>query len=362
MLRSPGTSLFLIVFIIACAAALTSCANRSPVSSVGYFDPNYATEIARARNIVAPLVRRGSGVSVAIGLDGELIWSEGFGYKSLAQDQEVSPTDQFRLYSLMKQVTSVLALQSVLRGEISFNTNARDLLPELPESYSAVTLQHLLTHTSGVRHYLHPAEAMFFNHCENARTALGRFINDPLVHQPGTQETYSTFGFMLASAMLEAASGMSFPTLVQQRIAEPAGLKTFTLETPADSTKALAFYDVDSQGQSHPSLPVDNSCKMGGGGFVASAEDLVRFHNAVLNASLVPAPALKQLLGERDALLAGGSGVGGQAVSVADLGSRISVVVLSNTSGLEQELALQRARDLLQQVFVPHNAQERVGG
>jgi CubicO group peptidase (beta-lactamase class C family) len=92
---------------------------------------------------------------------------------------------------------------------------------------------------------------------------------------------------------------------------------------------------------------------MGGGGFVASAEDIVRFHNAVLDGGLVPLAAVRQMLAGRTTLEAGGSGPGGEALSYVDVDSRISVVVLSNTGGLEQRMALERARELLVDVFIP---------
>jgi hypothetical protein len=125
------------------------------------------------------------------------------------------------------------------------------------------------------------------------------------------------------------------------------------LEGSPGADVALTFYDVDEDGRVHVTPAVDNSCKMGGGGFLASAEDMVRFHNAVLRGELVPMPAVRQMLGERKALAAGGSGPGGQAVSLVDLDTKVSVVIVSNMSGLEQQIALDRARGLLAAVFAP---------
>jgi len=331
---------------------LLSCAYTSqPPSSLGAYDPQFSLAIERGRNIVSPLIRRGAGVSVAVGVDGKLVWSEGFGFTSLDGNEQIKPYYQFRIYSLMKQITAVMALQSVLQGELSFSTPATDVIPGLPERFADVTLLHLITHTSGVRHYHHPEEAVFFNHCVSAQDGLPLFVNDQLLHTPGETESYSTYGFVLASAMLENATNSTFDSLVEERISEPAGIGTLQLETRHSKASTMSFYDVDEDGRTSEALPVDNSCKMGGGGFVASAEDVVRFHNAVLNGNLVPEPAIRQLLGSRNSLEAGGGGVGAQAVSIVDLDSRVSVVILSNTSGLEQQIALNRARGLLLDIF-----------
>lgn len=330
---------------------LTACVpTQSHPISDGVSDSNFILQIDRARNIVQPLTRRGSAVSVAVGVDGQLVWSQAFGYASLAKERPASISDEFRFYSLMKQLTALIALQSVLQGEIAFDTTAQEVFPELPDAFDEVTLQHLLTHTSGVRHYHHPQEAIEFGSCENAQLALYKFINDPLLHAPGTQETYSSYGFVLASAMLEARSGVPFAELVAKHLSPGTGA-SLQLDSRTVTGSGLEFYDVDADGETHPALPVDNSCKMGAGGFRGTAEDLVRIHNAALNGTLAPSPAINQLLGGRSSLEAGGIGVGGEAVSIIDFDSRISVVLLSNTSGLEQRMALQRARDLLLAVF-----------
>ena len=221
---------------------------------------------------------------------------------------------------------------------------------QLPDTYEQINLRHLLTHTSGIRHYFHPQEAVEFGHCEQANGALHRFVNDSLVHRPGEQETYSTYGFVLASAMLEARSGIPFSDLLSRHLTPAAGV-SLVLDSRNRPDSGLHFYDVHDDGEVTPALPIDNSCKMGGGGFRGSAQDLVAIYNAALNEELAPMPAISQLLGGRTSLTAGGSGVGGEAVSIIDFESRISVVLLSNTSGLEQRIALRRARDLLLSVF-----------
>ena len=341
-----------LILLFSTVCLLPACAYKTTaISTPGVHDSDYDTAIERGRNIVAPLVRRGSAVNVAVGIDGKLVWSEGFGYTSLENKSPAMPEHSYYLYSLMKQVTAVLAMQAAVQGEITFETTAGELIPDLPPDYRNITLQHLITHRSGVRHYHHPAEANMFRNCDSATEALGYFIDDPLVHTPGTAETYSTYGFVLASAMLEQASGISFPRLIEERIVNTTDITTLRLDKQ-DKQGSPYFYDVDEDGETRPALPVNNSCKMGGGGFVASAEDLVRFHNAVLQGQLVPDAAVRQLLGSRNVLEAGGSGSGGEAVSIVDMNSRISVVVLSNTSGLEQRIALERARDTLMSVFV----------
>lgn len=329
------------------------CTGTRSLSIPGETATGYEQAIERGRHIVAPLVRRGSGVAVAVGVNGRLVWSEGLGRTRLDEGEPVRADMPFRVYSLMKQVTSVLALQTALRGDVAMGASVRRIMPHLPVQYEPVTLSQLLHHRGGVRHYRSPGEALMTGHCVTAAEALPRFLNDPLVAQPGSKESYSTWGYVLASAVLEAAAGVPFGSLLEEGILNPARMTSTRLEGSAGADTPLTFYDVDEDGRVHVAPAVDNSCKMGGGGFLASAEDIVLFHNAVLRGELVPMAAVRQMLGERTALAAGGSGPGGQAVSLVDLDTNVSVVILSNTSGLEQRIALDRARGLLAAVFAP---------
>lgn len=341
------------ILIVAFAPLLTAClGTRQRVQTPGVTHADFALAIERGRNIVRPLTRRGSGVAVAIGVGGQLVWSEGFGRVSMSDGAPVRPDMPFRVYSLMKQVTAVATLQAAQRGEVDLRAPIRRVIPGLPDAYERVTLGQLLAHTGGVRHYRDSAEAHMTAPCATASDALPRFIGDPLVGEPGVAQRYSTWGFVVASAVLEQAAGMPFDSLIMARIAGPAGMRSIRLEGKGAPTP-LGYFDVDAAGVTRATPQLENSCKMGGGGFVASAEDIVRFHNAVLRGELVPLRAARQLLGNRSVLEAGGSGPGGEAVSVVDLDTRVSVVVLSNTGGLEQRIALQRAREILEAVFSP---------
>jgi CubicO group peptidase (beta-lactamase class C family) len=343
-----------VLLVVSAALSLSGClAQRSVVTTPGEVSADFAVAIARGRNIVRPLAQRGSGVAVAVGVDGKLVWSEGFGHGSRDGGAPVQPDSRFRVYSLMKQVTAVMALQSASRREVDLRASVRRVIPDLPEHYLPVTALQLLTHTSGVRHYRDSAEARLTVACATAAEALPHFVADPLAGTPGTVERYSTWGFVLLSAVLERAAGLPFDSVLAARIAGPSAMTTIRLEGKDDPGTRVRYYDVDGKGNTRETPRLDNSCKMGGGGFVSSAEDLVRFHNAVLRGELVPLPAVRQMLGARTSLLAGGSGPGAEAVSQVDLATRISVVILSNTGGLEQRLALHRARDLLAAVFAP---------
>ncbi len=140
------------------------------------------------------------------------------------------PSDYlFRLGSVSKIVTTVAAARLVTRGILELDTPIAYWLPDLPAHHRATTLRQLFTHTGGVRHH----DPVDLNHKGpggpiTQRAYSGRddilelFIDDPLVAQPGEKVSYSSFGYTLASFVMEAAAGVEFTQLVWRKSARPS--------------------------------------------------------------------------------------------------------------------------------------------
>jgi CubicO group peptidase (beta-lactamase class C family) len=99
-----------------------------------------------------------------------------------------------------------------------------------------------------------------------------------LLSEPGTQYSYSSYGFNLISAVIEGATGKDYLAQMEERVFEPLGMRN----TSADQNRFIVMdrvrpYVVDEQGRFANAPYVDNSYKWAGGGFVSTAEDLVRF-------------------------------------------------------------------------------------
>ncbi len=113
---------------------------------------------------------------------------------------------------------------------------------------------------------------------------------------PGTKYSYSTYGFNLLSAAIESASGEPFLEYMQRRVFDALGLA----HTAADQNRLLVnersrFYARQKDGSFENAPYVDNSYKWAGGGFVSTAEDLVRFGSALLRPGFLSADSLKLL-------------------------------------------------------------------
>jgi CubicO group peptidase (beta-lactamase class C family) len=133
-------------------------------------------------------------------------------------------------------------------------------------------------------------------HYNTVKDGLEIFINDSLLHEPGTRFQYSSHGYNLLSAVIESASGMEFLTFMNENVFTPAEMKY----TVADLKDTLilyrsGFYSMNA-GKIINAPYVDNSYKWAGGGYLSTSEDIVKFGNAILYNKLFPESIKSELI------------------------------------------------------------------
>lgn len=267
------------------------------LSSLGALPAQQALNLAvdAERVVAATMTASGApGIAVAVARGDRVLLARGFGFADLENSVPVTAATVFRLASISKPIAAVLALQLHEQGRLALDADVRTLVPEFPAKAWPVTTRQLLGHLGGVRHYRR-GEAESVVPLATQRAGLFRFADDPLLHEPGTRYLYSTYGYCLAGAAIEAAAGAPFAELVRERIARPCGAPTLQ----ADDTRRLirgraqGYERVD--GELRNSEPMDSSYKLAGGGLCASAEDLTRFGMGLLGGRLLGADAFAQM-------------------------------------------------------------------
>ena len=228
------------------------------------------------------------GLSAAIGRGGELIWTRGYGFADLENQVAATEKTVYRLASISKPMTSVCVMQLVEQGKIDLDAEVQELLPSFPAKRWPLTARHLLGHLGGVRHYKNPQELASAVHYLDLTKPLSIFKDDPLLFEPGTRYSYTTYGFNLLGSLVEAASGQNFPRYLAEHVFGPAGMKT----TREDDAWAIIphraqGYRKGADGELMNSKMVDTSNKIPGGGLCGTPGDLVRFAFAVKNGTLL---------------------------------------------------------------------------
>lgn len=230
------------------------------------------------------------GASVAILKSDGTAFQAAAGYQDREAKIAATANTIYRLGSISKPVTTVAALQLVQEGKLGLFANVATIVQDWPTKEAGITLRHLLTHTSGIRHYRATKPDVYFERFTVARS-LDVFKNDPLLFQPGERVSYSTHAFSLVARMVEVASGQEFVSVIKSRVSDPSGATTLALENRSTLSKDRSkLYSLRTGADSVlESREEDISWKSGGGGMESSAPDLAKFGLAAMNGKLLDA-------------------------------------------------------------------------
>jgi serine beta-lactamase-like protein LACTB, mitochondrial len=235
------------------------------------------------------------GLSVAVARGDRQVFAEGFGKADVENDVACAPDTVFRIASISKPVAAVAILQLSERGRLSLDDPVRKYVPAFPPKGDVViTLRHVLTHTSGIRHYA-PGEMTSRVPYRTVTEALSVFKDDPLLFAPGTRYSYSSYAYNMLAAVVEAVSGLDYGAYLKDRVFGPAGMASSFLEEQGDIVKHRGR-QYELEGGALRNAPfADLSVKWAGGGVISTVEDLVRFHVALDEGKLLRPETLKQM-------------------------------------------------------------------
>ncbi|MEL6592845.1 MAG: serine hydrolase domain-containing protein, partial [Bacteroidota bacterium] len=228
------------------------------------------------------------GMAVAVSQNGQTIYSQAFGYADLKNNIPATDTTLFRLASVSKLLTNLAIVKLQQEGKLDISQPVETYLPDYPHAGKGVTIERLCRHMGGIRHYQGGDFTNGFKHYDDTQEALEIFIDDPLVHEPGSQYQYSTFAYTLLQAVIEAASGKAFLVYLAEDIFAPLGMsRTFADQVDETYSDRSLLYRVSSKGKARKSSHDDPSYKWGGGGMLSSVCDLISFGEAHLSGNFL---------------------------------------------------------------------------
>lgn len=199
-----------------------------------------------------------------------------------------SPATINRIASITKTMTAIAVVQLWEQGLIDLDAAIQTYLPDYPTyAEGMVRVRHLLQHTSGIDSYRN-RETENKDYYPSLAAAAEVFQDRPLMHTPGTQETYSSYGYLVLGMIIEAVSGMTYEAYLQEKIWTPAGMQHTGIEYADNRPEGMTeFYYRNRRGKIKKSTPNDLSNRIPGGGVYSTAEDLLRFGHAILDGSLI---------------------------------------------------------------------------
>lgn len=224
--------------------------------------------------------------TVAIALDGRVIYSKGFGTADIENGLPADKDTLIRTGSIAKSITAAAAMTLVESGKLNLDAPIQTYCPAFPQKQWTITTRELLTHNSGIRHYKND-EINITGHYEKMSDGFSIFAADPLLFEPGTKNSYSTYGYTVAGCIIEGASGEKYFDYIREHVLAPAGMtRTFVDDVYAIVPhRARGYRHV--AGKLQNAALMDSSYKIPGGGLVSTAEDMVRFGAALIDGKIV---------------------------------------------------------------------------
>lgn len=292
------------------------------------------------------------GAAVLVLRDGEPVVRRGYGLADVAAGVAVTPQTNFRLASVSKAFTAATILLLAEDGLVGLDDPVRKWLPSLPEAADAVTIHHLLSHTSGLIDYEDVMPEGLERQVRDADVLAILEGQDRLYFEPGSRYRYSNSAYALLTLVVEAASGQAYPDFLRERIFVPLGMHDSVAFVDGESTVANRAYGhslVDGEWVRTDQSPT--SAVLGDGGIYSSIDDLAKWDAALYDDRLLSdesrALAFSDQagvpVGEDDVHAYGygwrldegrtwhsGETIGFRNVIIRDPSQRLTVVVLSN--------------------------------
>lgn len=278
------------------AVALTACASTSAVS------PPSSQSDARGQAFEAYMqaaVRDGhfSG-TVVVARDGVPIFRRNYGLASHEFNVPITDDTLYQIQSINKSFTALLVMMLQEEGRLSVGDLACQYVDDCPAAWRAITIEQLLTHTSGIEGYsrLDDWDETLDTHIYWRGGELGLVRDRPLLFAPGEGYRYSNSGYALLAEIIEGVTGETLDDLYRERILMPAGMTHTAMVNTRFITPGVAtgYYSLGSTWL--VSTPQSLTNGYGGAGLVSTVDDLLAWDRALASNRLISRASYEQMI------------------------------------------------------------------
>lgn len=257
-----------------------------------------ARAISSGRKAVRAMLARASvpGVGVAVAMDGQKLWVEGFGLANLEQKVAVTNKTKFGIGSISKSLTMALVGRLLEEGLLDLDAPVERYLPEFPHKNQKISVRLIAGHLSGLGDDFATASFYTATHYPNTSAALKEILKDPVLSPPRERHFYSTGTYTIIAGVVEKVTGRDFLTAMNDYVIGPLKL---TNTVPNDRREIIAdrtaFYIQDQSGKSVNAPYFDPSHKWAGAGYLSTAEDLTKLGIALMKPGFLKQSTLDEL-------------------------------------------------------------------
>ncbi len=235
------------------------------------------------------------GAAVIVVRDGKVVLRKGYGRANMELGVPIEPDMVFRTGSITKQFTAVAILMLAEQGKLSLEDDITRFFPDYPTKGQKITIEHLLTHTSGIKSYTSLPEWLPLWRKDMPITELIALFKDkPMDFAPGEKWAYNNSAYVLLGAIIEKASGQTYADFIEKNIFAPLGMKhSFYDDTARIIPRRVAGYSKGKDGFINAAY-LSMSQPHAAGSLVSSVDDLALWDAALYTEKLVKQDSLKR--------------------------------------------------------------------
>jgi CubicO group peptidase (beta-lactamase class C family) len=237
------------------------------------------------------------GAAVVIVEKGEIVHQAGYGLANIELGAPISNDTVFRIGSVTKQFTAAAIMLLEQRGLLSVSDPIDKYLPDYPTHGHVITIDNLLTHTSGIMNYTDIPGYMDTGIRDDLTTEelIDVFRNKPMDFAPGDKWNYSNSGYVLLGAIIEAVSGISYEDFIATQITAPLSLEHTVHGGPKLIPNRAAGYELDSDGNIVNARFLSMTQPHAAGSLLSTTGDLVKWHKVLTGGEFIRDDSYKQM-------------------------------------------------------------------
>jgi CubicO group peptidase (beta-lactamase class C family) len=228
--------------------------------------------------------------SVLVARNGQVLLEKGYGFKNLKGHSLNDAGTVYPIASVTKTFTSTLVLQLAELQQLSLQDKLSKFYPGYPHGDS-ITIEQLLTHTSGIYNYTRNSDFMFKESGKPAseEKMLSLFRDKPLDFEPGTDWNYSNSGYSLLGYIIQKVTGMSYQQAMRKYVFGPLHMDHtgFDFARLPDSDKAIGYYAESGKNYNKETPLVDSSVSFSAGSICSNVADMYKWSQGLQHYEIV---------------------------------------------------------------------------
>ena len=238
----------------------------------------------------------GPGAAVIVSQHGKVLFKSALGQANIEHQIPLTADSVFRLGSITKQFTAAAIMMLAEQGKLSLHDDIHKFVPNFPTEGQKVTVEHLLTHTSGIANYTED-EHIWDNLLPTPTTMddmLTEFAKHPMPLKTGEAMRYSNTGYVLLGKIIEVASKESYADFIEQHIFAKLGMKNSQYGGRQIIANRASGY-VQTETGVENSGPVNMMWPHAAGSLLSTVADLNIWFKALRSGTLISKESYKKM-------------------------------------------------------------------